>query len=475
MNTLWSAKQALPPRRNVVVSGIGLLSPLGLSSAESLSGLLHGRTAIQPPGNTLYEAAFQSTKFPLGLLPDRRVGMRDASLEGTQREARHTKIAMRSLRESLHDAGLDIYLDKTSRSNDNHFEIDKTRIGVNVGLGIPCLQDIYDCGKHVQSGAANKVSPFFVPKILGNTISGQISVQYGLQGGSHCVTSACTTGTHCIGEAFRIIERGDCDVMIAGAAESCIHEIATTGFHRLRALSHTTCRPFDASRDGFVIGEGGAVLILEEATHALNRLRELQEKPLSTESHNVPFVHRSSLNEGLPWYAEVIGYGTSSDGHHITAPHPKGTGCSLCMNRALVDAGISMSDVNAVFAHATGTMLGDEIELSSIMRARSLSVGTNQSHSPVPVVSVKGAIGHLLGAAGSVETALGILCAFHRRLPINHGLRSPIPHDAHFVTLPHEAESRELPSRDHRSIILKNSFGFGGTNASLVFSSKYAL
>ena len=466
---LWAAKKALPARRSVVVSGLGIISPLGNTARESFENLLSGKCGIQPPGHPLGNQG-EFSKFPLGLLKDRIDKIDRSPLSTSPREARHTKIALEATREALRDAGLDsCFEDQTGKCTPN-FTLDKSRVAVNVGLGIPCLQDIFECGALVSQGAHNKISPFFVPKILGNTISGQIAVRYGLQGGSHCVTSACTTGTHCIGEAFRMIERGDCDVVIAGAAESCVHGIATTGFHRLRALSTTACRPFDVSRDGFVIGEGGAILVLEEAGHAMRRLESMNRQESSSAESGI--VQRIGENRNFPWHCEIIGYGVSSDGYHITAPHPDGTGCTLCMERALNDAGVQMCDIDAVFAHATGTPRGDEIELAAVAKHRkaSLCAGNNERpSSPVPVVSFKGAIGHLLGAAGSVETALSILSVSSRTLSGTLGLENPVELPQDIVHLPKSAMQLSQPICGDRYIALKNSFGFGGTNASLVF------
>ena len=466
--SLWGRKRPLAPRRSVVVSGIGLVSALGLNAQAAMQNLLAGKSGIHPPGTPMKPSG-EVSKFPLGLLADRVDSTSEINFFASTREARHTKIAQYATKEALADAGLDIFFDSKNDTLESSFAVDKSRVAVNVGLGIPCLQEIHECGTLIDSNAHNKISPFFVPKILGNTISGQIAVRYGLQGGSHCVTSACTTGTHCIGEGFRSIERGDCDIVIAGAAESCVHAIATTGFHRLRALSTSACRPFDTNRDGFVIGEGGAILILEEAAHAARRLAAMQQA-LGNGLH--PALHkRMTTRPCLPWHSEILGYGVSSDGYHITAPHPKGTGCTLCMDRALEDAGVDMSSVDVAFAHATGTPLGDEIELSAISRARQASVerSKGQPCEALPVVSFKGAIGHLLGAAGSVETALSICSLASDAVPGNIGLQSPIEHNDRIVSLPKTAHTPMKNSKNH-FIALKNSFGFGGTNASLVFA-----
>ncbi|KAK3171056.1 hypothetical protein OEA41_003140 [Lepraria neglecta] len=316
--------------------------------------------------------------------------------------------------------------------------------GICLGSGIGSLEEQYDTSLALDKGGPKKVSPFFVPKLLINLAAGHISMRYNFKGPTHAVTTACTTGAHSIGDASRFIAFGDADVMLAGGAESCIHPLAFIGFERSRSLTTSfndtpeqASRPFDAARDGFVIGEGAAVLVLESLPHALARNANI--------------------------YAEVAGYGTSSDAHHMTAPPPDGNGAFRSMRLALKNASISPAKVDYINAHATSTPLGDLAENRAIKRLMLGDENGKTKAADVNVSSTKGAVGHLLGAAGAVEALFSILAIRDGILPPTLNLTDldGLELDCNYVAL--KAQEKRV------DVVLSNSFGFGGTNASLCF------
>jgi len=289
-----------------------------------------------------------------------------------------------------------------------------------------------------------KVSPLFVPKILINLAAGHIAMRYGFRGPNHAATTACTTGAHSVGDASRFIAFGDADVMVAGGAESCIHPLTFAGFGRARSLANAhhlepaeRCRPFDEGRSGFVVSEGAAVLVLEELEHAKAR--------------------------GARILAELKGYGCSGDAHHMTAPKEDGSGAFLSMKRALMNAKVRPAEVDYINAHATGTQVGDVAEATAI---RNLMVGEEglEDEAKVTVSSTKSAIGHLLGAAGAVEAMFSVLAISEGIVPPTLNLDKPNV-GVNFNFVPHQAQEKKV------KVALTNSFGFGGTNASLVFSA----
>ncbi|KAL1367753.1 hypothetical protein AAHE18_02G072900 [Arachis hypogaea] len=318
----------------------------------------------------------------------------------------------------------------------------RERTGVSIGGGIGSISDVLDSAQLLCEKRLRRLSPFFIPRILVNMASGHVSMKYGFQGPNHAAVTACATGAHSIGDAVRMIQFGDADVMVAGGTESSIDALSIAGFCRSRALTtkynsspQEASRPFDSGRDGFVIGEGCGVLVLEEFNHAKNR--------------------------GAKVYAEVRGYGMSGDAHHITQPPNDGRGAILAMTHALRQSGLHPSEVDYINAHATSTPLGDVIEANAI---KTIFSGHANS-SALAFSSTKGAIGHLLGAAGAVEAIFSVLAIQHGIAPLTLNLTKPDPVFAHrFMPL---TASKEMPIR----VAMSNSFGFGGTNASLLFAS----
>jgi 3-oxoacyl-[acyl-carrier-protein] synthase II len=314
---------------------------------------------------------------------------------------------------------------------------DQIATGVLIGSGIGGLTGIADTSITLKERGPRRVSPFFIPGRLINLASGYVSIEHGLRGPNHAVVTACSSGAHAIGDASRLIGLGDADVMVAGGTESPISRIGVAGFIACRALStafndtpEKASRPYDRDRDGFVMGEGAGMVVLESLEHAQKR--------------------------GARIYAEVIGYGLSGDAHHITAPAEDGDGAFRCMKMALARAGISPAEIDYINAHGTSTPLGDEIELGAVQRL----VGNDAAH--ISMSSTKSSIGHLLGAAGAVEAIFSILAMRDGIAPPTINLDNPSVETA-IDLVPHRSKKRKI------DIALSNSFGFGGTNASLVF------
>jgi 3-oxoacyl-[acyl-carrier-protein] synthase II len=335
--------------------------------------------------------------------------------------------AMCATKQALDDAG---WHPKT--------EEEKIASGVMIGSGIGGIEGIAEMAVTLHEKGPRRVSPFFIPGRIINLASGFVSIEHGLKGPNSAVVTACSTGAHAIGDAGRMIALGDADVMVAGGAESPVNRMSLAGFAALRALSTAfneeptrASRPYDKARDGFVMGEGAGAVVLEELEHAKAR--------------------------GANIYGELVGYGLSGDAYHITAPSPDGDGAYRCMKMALKRAGLSPGDIDYINAHGTSTPLGDEIELGAVQRL----VGNDAGH--ISMSSTKSCIGHLLGAAGAVEAIFSILAIRDKIVPPTINLDNPSV-ETPIDLVPHKARERDV------DVALSNSFGFGGTNASLIFS-----
>ncbi|KAG4078426.1 hypothetical protein HA402_013137 [Bradysia odoriphaga] len=412
------------PNRRVVVTGLGVISPAGCQVETAWVNIVNGKCGIGRLDDSSY------AKLPCRIAG--QIKRSELQIDGafTKSElktmAPATILALLAADEAI----------KSSKIDTTNREL-RLRTGVAIGMGMIDLVDVCETNRALETGY-NRVSPFFVPRILPNMAAGQVSIKYGLQGPNHAVSTACATGVHAIGDSFRFIKYGDADVMVCGAAESCISPLAIAGFCRLRALSTSwndkpdkASRPFDRNRDGFVMGEGAAILILEELEHAKRR--------------------------NAPIYAEILGYGLSGDASHLTAPQEDGAGAFLAMQRAILDAGINSTDVQYINAHATSTPIGDAIETRAIKRL------FGEHAKRLAVSSTKGAHGHLLGSAGNLEAAFTVLACRDGTIPPTINLES-VTDDMDLNYVPNESQ---LWARNGRRISLKNSFGFGGTNASI--------
>ncbi|KAF2218744.1 ketoacyl synthase domain-containing protein [Elsinoe ampelina] len=439
--------------RRVVVTGLGAVTPLGVGIRRTWKRLLDGDCGVQSLKERTNFAGLPSQVAAIvpkhGGLEAGAWDPRDWLLPGDERKmATFAQYAMAAAQEALKDAEWSPKREEDLRST-----------GVYIGSGIGSLDDAYDTAVAFNDGGYRKVSPLFVPRLLINLAGGHISMRYGFKGPNHAATTACTTGLHAIGDAARLISFDDADVMVAGGAESCIHPLAIAGFARARSLSTAfndspmeASRPFDRRRDGFVIGEGAGVVVLE----VQDSCRQI--KPLLTTSKEL----EHAKTRGAKIYAEVKGYGLSSDAHHMTAPREDGEGPLLAMKKALKHAGLPPSAVDYINAHATSTPLGDAAENAAIKTIMLGEQGLSKS-SDVKVSSTKGAIGHLLGAAGAVEAIFAMLAVHENVLPPTINLDQPgdPPENFNCNYIPNRAQQREV------KVALSNSFGFGGTNASL--------
>ena len=414
--------------RRVVVTGLGLVTPLGADVETVWKNLLAGMSGAgritrfdASDQKCLIACEVKPADHPYGFDPNKRVDHK------VQRQVDPFIIyGIDAAGQAIEDAGL---TDMT--------EAERFRAGCSIGSGIGGLPGIESESLVLAAKGPSRVSPHFVHGRLINLISGQVSIKYGLMGPNHAVVTACSTGAHSIGDAARMIALDDADVMLAGGAEGTICPIGIAGFAQARALStafndqpEKASRPYDKDRDGFVMGEGAGVVVLEEYEHAKAR--------------------------GAKIYAEVIGYGLSGDAYHVTAPHPEGSGAFRAMEMALKRAGLTPSDIDYINAHGTSTPMGDELELGAVRRLFGDAIKT------VSMSSTKSAIGHLLGGAGAVEAIFCILALRDQIVPPTLNLDNPSDSCEGVDLVPHVAKKREVRA------VLNNSFGFGGTNASLV-------
>ncbi|MBI4636865.1 MAG: beta-ketoacyl-ACP synthase II [Candidatus Rokubacteria bacterium] len=409
----------MEPRR-VVVTGLGALTPLGNTAEEFWTALTHARSGIGPI------TKFDATGYPTRIAGEVRNfdPLRYVDKKEARRLDPYLCYAIACAVMAVEDASLDTA------------KVDGTRFGVLIGSGIGGITTLLDSQETLRTKGPERVSPFFIPMLIINMASGLVSMRFGAKGPNSAVVTACATGNHAIGDAFKIIQRGDADVMIAGGAEAIIVPLTISGFCSMKAMStrndepQRASRPFDADRDGFVCGEGGGIVILESLEHAMRREARI--------------------------YGEVIGYGMTGDAHHLTAPDPEGDGAARAMSAAVRDAGLDPTAVGYINAHGTSTPYNDKFETLAIKRvfgdhARRLAVS-----------STKSMTGHLLGAAGGIEAIATLLALYHGLLPPTVNYETPDP-DCDLDYVPNQARKQDI------EVALSNAFGFGGTNATLAF------
>jgi 3-oxoacyl-[acyl-carrier-protein] synthase II len=407
-------------KRRVVITGVGAVTPVGNTADEFWAALLEGRSGIGPI------TRFDATGFPTRIAGELKGfdSLKYIDRKDDRKFDPFLKYAVACATMAVEDAAL-----KTD-------SIDPTRFGVLVGSGIGGLETLLSNYEVLRTKGPDRVSPFFIPMLIVNMASGVVSMRLGAKGPNSSVVTACATGNHAIGDATKIIERGDADVMIAGGSEAIIIPLTIAGFCQMKAMSTRNddptraSRPFDAERDGFVCGEGGGLVVLEWLEHARRR--------------------------GARIYAEVVGYGMTGDAHHMTAPDPEGDGAARAMAAALHDAGLEPSAVGYINAHGTSTPYNDKFETIAIKRvfgehARKLAVS-----------STKSMTGHLLGAAGGIEAVATAFALYHGVLPPTINYEKPDP-DCDLDYIPNQARKQEV------EVALSNAFGFGGTNATLAF------
>lgn len=411
------------PKRRVVITGMGIVSPVGNTISDAWRNILAGKSGIT-----------RISRFDPSALASQIAGeVRELditqylSVKDTRRMDAFIHYGMIAAIQAIKDAGID---------DINATNLESERIGINIGSGIGGLSMIENTHDAYHAGGPRKISPFFIPSTIINMIAGNLSIMFGFKGPNLAIVTACATATHCLGNAARMIEYGDTDVMIAGGAESCVTPLAVGGFASARALSTrnddpcTASRPWDKDRDGFVLGEGAGILVLEEMEHAKRR--------------------------GARIYAELAGFGMSADAYHMTSPCEDGEGAARCMTNALKNAGINANEVDYINAHGTSTPLGDIAETISVKRCFG-------DHAKKLVVnSTKSMTGHLLGAAGGVEAIFSTLAIYHQTSPPTINISNQDPQcDLDYV--PHTARDMKI------DIAMSNSFGFGGTNGTLIF------
>lgn len=410
-------------KRKVVVTGLGIVSPVGSTISNAWENIISGKSGIT-----------RITRFDASNFTSQIAGeVKDFDIQQylSAKEARRMDTfihyGMAAAIQAVKDAGID-----------DVEQLDPERIGVNIGSGIGGLPMIENTDTAYHAGGPRKISPFFIPSTIINMIAGNLSIMFGYKGPNIAIVTACTTATHSIGSSARMIEYGDADIMVCGGAESCVTPLAIGGFSAARALSahnadpESASRPWDIDRDGFVLGEGAGVLVLEEIEHAKRR--------------------------GARIYAELAGFGMSADAYHMTAPSDDGEGAARCMSNALKNAGINTTEVDYVNAHGTSTPLGDIAETIAVKRC------FGDYASKLAVNSTKSMTGHLLGAAGGVEAIFSVLAIHHQIAPPTINLVNQDPQcDLDYI--PNTARAMDI------KVALSNSFGFGGTNGTLVFRS----
>lgn len=409
-------------RRRVVVTGIGAVTPIGLSASESFNNALAGKSGVTPL--TYFDTSQLDVRFA-GQVKDFNSDLYIPKKDQKKMDL-FIHFALAATAEAVKDSGVEFTEELKERS------------GVFIGCGIGGMPTIEEAVRTYDSKGPGRISPFFIPQIIINMASGHVSINYGLKGPNFSMVSACATGCHSIGEAVHYIRYGLCDVMIAGGTEHAASGVAVAGFAAMRALStrndapERASRPWDKDRDGFVLAEGAGVLILEEYEMAKKR--------------------------GARIYAEVTGYGVSSDAYHMTSPAPNGAGAVMAMKKAIQDAGVNPSDIGYINAHGTSTPQGDLAESQAIKTAFGLETAKKTW-----ISSTKSMTGHALGAAGAIESMFSILTLHHGKVPPTINLENVSP-DCDLDYVPNVARERQLKH------VLNNSFGFGGTNACLLFS-----
>ncbi|KAJ8758748.1 hypothetical protein K2173_000469 [Erythroxylum novogranatense] len=461
--------------RRVVVSGLGMVTPLGCGVEVTWERLIEGKCGIR--SITTDDLKMDSFDRETQLLTFNQLNSKVAAVvpcgtgSGEFNEelwlnpkhrsiARFIGYALCAADEALNDAN---WMPTSVEQ--------KERTGVSIGGGIGSITDILEASQMICDKRTRRLSPFFIPRILINMASGHVSMKYGFQGPNHAAVTACATGAHSIGDAARMIQFGDADVMVAGGTESSIDALSIAGFCKSRALTTKynsmpleASRPFDCGRDGFVIGEGSGIVVLEVSLDVYSLKMFICFMHIDDFFPLVLIKELEHAKErGAKIYAEVRGYGMSGDAYHITQPHMDGKGAILAMTRALKQSGLHPSQVDYINAHATSTPLGDKVEASAIKNVFS----DHTTSGALALSSTKGAIGHLLGAAGAVETIFTILAIYHGIAPLTLNLTRPDPiFSDKFMPL---TASKKLPIK----AALSNSFGFGGTNASLLLASAF--
>ncbi len=406
-------------KKRVVITGMGAITPIGNDVKAFWDALLEGKSGIGKI--TRFDAGEYDAQIAgevKGFDPTAFIDKKEA-----RRMDRFTQLAIAAAKMALTDSGMDLEKE------------DLARIGSFVGSGIGGMDTLHDQYKILFEKGPNRISPFFIPMMIANMAAGQVSIAFGLQGPSSCIVTACATGTNCIGDAMRVIQRGDADVMVAGGTEAAISPAGMAGFCAMKALStrndapESASRPFEKDRDGFVMVEGSGIVILESLEHALAR--------------------------GARIYAELAGYGTNADAYHVTAPAPEGAQAARCMELAVKDAGLALTEIDYINAHGTSTPLNDKNETLGIKalfgdHAKELAVS-----------SIKSMTGHLLGAAGGIECVATVLTVVNDMMPPTINYDNPDP-DLDLDYVPNKARAKKV------NAALSNSFGFGGHNATLL-------